>query len=174
MRDSGPSKPFYTAKQTADICCNHIIPEIERKELVFTRNSHRIRDLFIDHDIHSHKMGSMKMDGFGEYFRECMRDRLDEHMIYDLFHSLEQEMSFDALSWLNMTHCVRHAMYPKLASTMDSVLGNMNEVDSGSLERVIEELKAKGSVTNKELDHIQELVGMARDAMCRPPNLRKC
>ena len=86
-------------------------------------------------------------------------------------HELDENKELrDDLTWYNVMECVRQELYPAMAASMSQALDELvvkSRFDIGDLggkavERVIEGLKTKKVLFNKEIEYIRDLVQRAR------------
>ena len=172
----------YSAKQIADVCCNQLIPGIVEDEYgqKLKENIHSIRSFFIEHDLHSFKLGTMGPIDFSDRLEDHTSNKIERDDGWKLFRSLSERVPFVALNWSNIAQCVHHEMYPMMASNMKSVIETMDDIslcdnygrlDEESMNKMIETLKSKRNVTNDEIEYIRKL---AERATSDPPNLYQC
>ena len=84
-------------------------------------------------------------------------------------HELEKEEMRDDLTWYNAMQAVRHELYPAMAVSMSQAVDELvvtsgfavGDLSEEAVDRVIEVLKNKKILYNKEIDYIRDLIKRA-------------
>ena len=84
------------------------------------------------------------------------------------------------MTWFNVTRGVMNELFPVLSITMQKCIEDklaeepnfkLNDMESKAVKDIIERLKAKRAMNNKEISHLEALIQRANDHQQSPPGL---
>lgn len=94
-----------------------------------------------------------------------------DHLFHELSPNVEQvAKKVVGVKWHNVVEAVRHELYPLIASALGQSLDELmatgtlevDDLSDGAIDEVIEIMKTKKVLYNKEIEYIKDLVKRAR------------